>query len=116
MGGGLQVDAVQVPPRPGPTRPDPARADEGDDPQSIDPSGCKAWLWGRCLLIIRQNRPIDGFAVGIDVDGFAVGIDIDGFAVGIVRFVNLQPSSTTLFGVPFPLPTPQGRRFRNKDP
>ena len=25
-------------------------------------------------------------------------------------FVSVQPSSTTLYGVPFPLPTPQGRR------
>ncbi len=25
-------------------------------------------------------------------------------------FVSVQPTSTTLFGVPFPLPTPQGRR------
>ena len=25
-------------------------------------------------------------------------------------FVSVQPFSTTLFGVPFPLPTPQGRR------
>ncbi len=29
--------------------------------------------------------------------------------VGVI-FVSVQPSSTTLFGVPFPLPTPQGRR------
>ncbi len=28
----------------------------------------------------------------------------------LLIFVSVQPSSTTLFGVPFPLPTPQGRR------
>ncbi len=31
-----------------------------------------------------------------------------------VIFVSVQPSSTTLFGEPFPLPTPQGRRDSQK--
>jgi hypothetical protein len=32
------------------------------------------------------------------------------FYVVALIFVSVQPSSTTLYGVPFPLPTPQGRR------